>query len=69
MIVLLSATKLVDVVHITTINQLVSQQDDIGCNHLVVLANQKSGFIQLQQLYFDARQVCMLVEETCSIDF
>ena len=47
---------------ITTTDQLVLQQDDITSNHLVVLANEKSGITQLQQLYFAARQVCIQVE-------
>ena len=55
------ATKLVDAARITTIDELVSQQDDVASNHLVVLVNQKSGFTQLQ--HFDARQVCTRVEK------
>ena len=44
------ATKLLDAARITTIDHLVSQQDDVASNHLVVLRNEKSGFTQLQQL-------------------
>ena len=57
------ATKLADAARITTTDQLVSQQDDVASNHPVVLANEKSGFIQLQQLNFTARQVCTHVEK------
>ena len=62
-IILLFATKLVDAASITTTDQLVLQQDDVMSTHLVVLANQKSGFTQLQQFNFAARQVCAWVEK------
>ena len=61
-------SKLVDVAHITTTNQLVSQQDDIASNNLFVLANQKLEFTQLQ-LNFAARQVCMQAEKSAASVF
>ena len=46
----------------------ISQQDDAASNHPVVLASEKCGLTQLQQLNFDARQVCKRVEKrTASI--
>ena len=60
-IVLLFATKLLDAARITTTNELVSQQDEVTSNHLVMLSNETSGFTQLQQLNSPKRQVYMYV--------
>ena len=56
-------TKYVDAACITTTDQVILQQDNVAINHLVVLANQKSGFSQLQKLNFAARQVCTRVKK------
>ena len=49
--VLVFTTKLADAARVTTTDQAVSQQDDVTSNHVVVVANEKSGYTQLQQLY------------------
>ena len=67
--VLLFATKLADAARVTTTDQLVSQQDDVASNHVVVLANEKTGYTQLQHFYFAARQVCRRVEKRAASIF